>query len=130
MANKIQHPHFPGIWFDSMAEAHRYRELLLMEKADQISDLAYHTVTVELTTAPITYKPDFIYEEKGRIVYEDVKGTNPRYSTRFPTIKKLWRDYGPAGSILREVRFNVLQGQYRFRTHREIPCRKEADCDK
>ena len=118
---------YAGIWFDSEAEKQRYGQLLMMQQAGEISDLEYHSETVKLTQSVITYKPDFVYSEAGRKIYEDVKGSDLRLSPRWPTIKKLWRHYGPAESILREVRFKSSRGQYSFRTYKEILSQKEAD---
>jgi len=79
-----------GEWFDSVAEAARYRELLLLEAAGQVEDL---TLQPEYELQPafrdargrkhraIKYIADFRYIEvidpqsiQGRTVVEDVKG--------------------------------------------------------
>lgn len=69
--------------FDSIAEARRFQELLFLEKAGEISDLAVHPVYIiqEGFTDPmsgriqaIKYEADFRYTENGRVVVEDVKG--------------------------------------------------------
>ena len=72
-----------GYTFDSRAEASRYSELVLMEKAGVISNLRVHP-TYELQAAfkdgaggkhrAISYEGDFGYIEDGRAVVEDVKG--------------------------------------------------------
>ena len=79
--------------FDSLDEAARLKELLLLEAAGVISDLrikpryvvfdAYTTYQGENVRA-ITYIPDYDYLEKGRRVVEDVKGggARPRQGTR------------------------------------------------
>lgn len=71
-----------GILFDSKAEADRYTELKLLEKAGLIQDLKlqpeyelqpkfkYH----KKTERAITYKADFEYMEGVTTVVEDVKG--------------------------------------------------------
>jgi hypothetical protein len=67
-----------GIWFDSAAEARRYQELRLMEKAGVISELELQ-VPYPLAVAGhhiCLYKADFHYfdREKQAWVVEDVKG--------------------------------------------------------
>lgn len=72
-----------GIRFDSAREAERYRELMLMLRAGEISDLrlqhnitlieGFKTATGE-TVRPEVYKADFSYMRDGRRIYEDVKG--------------------------------------------------------
>ena len=71
-----------GITFDSQAEARRYQELRLLERAHHVSDLDCQPV-LELQPkfkrdgkwiAAITYRADFAYTENGRRVIEDVKG--------------------------------------------------------
>lgn len=83
-----------GIAFDSKKEAARYQELRLLEKAGAIKNLRRQ---VEYTLIPAqrapdrigpkggrkpgrvleracTYRADFVYEENGQTVVEDVKG--------------------------------------------------------
>jgi hypothetical protein len=73
-----------GIEFDSDAEARRYRELCLLERAGEITDLEMQ-VPYELqprhkagrrVIRPITYIADFRYTDTrtGEVVVEDVKG--------------------------------------------------------
>lgn len=77
-----------GITFDSKAEARRYSELKLLEKAGEISDLSLqpqYPLTVQMpaglfepASATIgKYVADFRYYEGdyGDLVVEDVKGT-------------------------------------------------------
>lgn len=62
-----------GITFDSLAEARRYSELRLMERAGEIAQLELQPVY--LLHAGIKYRADFRYRDKdGREVVEDVKG--------------------------------------------------------
>lgn len=65
-----------GIWFDSQAEHRRYRELLLLQRAGEISDLRVHP-RYDLTvngTHVCSYIPDFRYLSRGgAVVVEDVK---------------------------------------------------------
>lgn len=73
-----------GATFDSHREARRYRELSLLQRAGEISDL--HT-QVRYTLIPaqkkpsggteraVTYTADFVYRDKaGNEIVEDVKG--------------------------------------------------------
>lgn len=66
-----------GYSFDSQAEARRYGELRLMEKAGEISGLEVHPVfPIEIQGRPVCKVIlDFRYADKnGDVVYEDVKG--------------------------------------------------------
>lgn len=71
-----------GIKFHSAKEAKRYSELKLLEKAGEISDLKLQ-VPYQLIEPmringkhyrAICYYADFVYNEKGITVCEDVKG--------------------------------------------------------
>ena len=71
-----------GMLFDSQAEAHRWLELRMLQRAGQISGLTRQTV-FELVPGrtvngkkirSITYRADFVYYENGEMVVEDVKG--------------------------------------------------------
>lgn len=72
-----QRTEFDGRVFDSRAEAERYAELRLLERAGLISGLECQPVYV-LQDGPretrVTYRADFAYVEDGRRVVEDVKG--------------------------------------------------------
>lgn len=69
--------------FDSIREAKRYDELVLMLKAGQIEELrlqqsftlqdGYVTANGEVVR-PIVYKADFVYRKDGERIVEDVKG--------------------------------------------------------
>lgn len=72
-----------GITFDSKKEAERWCELKLMEKAGMISDLQRQVTFQLIPTIKIkgkvaerscSYKADFVYEQDGAQVVEDVKG--------------------------------------------------------
>lgn len=71
-----------GIKFDSKAEAERYAELRLLERAGIISELKLQPkfqliptfVKNGKTFRGINYIADFMYTENGRKVVEDVKG--------------------------------------------------------
>ena len=68
--------------FDSIAESRRYKELALLEKAGEISELTLQPKFLlqegfkknGKTYRKIEYIADFMYREKGQIVIEDVKG--------------------------------------------------------
>lgn len=89
---------YDGFVFDSKAEARRYAELKILEKAGLIKDLVRqprYTLQDSFkcrgkTYRPITYIGDFRYTERatGAVVVEDVKG----YKTDVFKIKeKLFR---------------------------------------
>ena len=99
-----------GLRFDSRAEAKRYGELRLMERAGAITDLQ-RQVPFELVPAckrpgggterPVVYLADFVYHEgpTGQRVVEDVKGAmTPEY--RLKRKLMLWR----WGVEIREIR--------------------------
>ena len=74
-----------GQVFDSKKEANRYKELLLLEKAGAIKDLRMQVkftlipsqrdeATGKVVERECSYKADFVYDEDGKTVVEDVKG--------------------------------------------------------
>ena len=74
-----------GQKFDSKKEANRYQELVLMEKAGVIKNLSRQVkfvlipsqrdeATGKVIERECSYKADFVYEEDGKTVVEDVKG--------------------------------------------------------
>lgn len=77
-----------GITFDSRAEARRYQELRLLERAGQISDLrlqvCYPLIPVQRLSngnaeRAVVYVADFTYfDDRGQLVVEDVKGARPK----------------------------------------------------
>ena len=68
--------------FDSVLEARRYKQLALLEKAGEISNLKLQVPFLlqesfrknGKTYRKIEYLADFVYEEKGQTVVEDTKG--------------------------------------------------------
>jgi hypothetical protein len=62
--------------FDSKREARRHEELLLLEKARDISDLKRQTsFRIEIKGELVcTYKADFTYIKAGVLIVEDAKG--------------------------------------------------------
>lgn len=69
---------FNGIVFDSKKEAHRYYELSILQAAGEISDLRtqvpYELIPKQAGERACIYKADFVYQENGKTVVEDVKG--------------------------------------------------------
>lgn len=72
-----------GISFDSLKEAKRYQELLLLEKTGAITDLKMQVKFVLIPSQRVdgkvverecAYKADFVYQENGETVVEDTKG--------------------------------------------------------
>lgn len=83
-----------GITFDSKKEARRYGELLLLERAGEITDLQRQVEFVLIPTQrdpdtigvrggvkkgrtielAVKYVADFVYKENDKIVVEDTKG--------------------------------------------------------
>jgi hypothetical protein len=83
--------------FDSKKELHRYEELCLLEKAGQIRKLRRQVKFIlipaqreliakkgegyrwgNVIEREVSYIADFVYEENGKIVVEDVKGVKTR----------------------------------------------------
>lgn len=71
-----------NIKFDSVLEANRYKELKLLQRAKQISNLRLQVPFLlqegfkknGKTHRKIEYIADFVYEENGQTIVEDVKG--------------------------------------------------------
>lgn len=72
-----------GQRFDSVKEACRYSELMMLEKAGEIEFIdrqyRYHLIPAQTApdgtqVKPVDYVADFRYREKGKLVVEDVKG--------------------------------------------------------
>ena len=80
-----------GYVFDSQAEARRWQELRLMEKADAIHALEVHpTFFFSINNVSLGYyKADFQYWENGRRIVEDVKSEATRKLPVFRLKKKM-----------------------------------------
>lgn len=72
-----------GQMFDSKREKARYDELTLLQSAGEISNLRrqvkYTLIPSQYNDGkcverPVTYKADFVYEQNGETIVEDVKG--------------------------------------------------------
>ena len=91
-----------GITFDSKKEAARYLDLKMMEKCGLISGLK---LQVKFSICPKFgenkrerfYIADFVYEERGKAVIEDVKSfitrKNPVYSLKKALVQWQYPDY-------------------------------------
>lgn len=77
---KNEHGHF-----DSKAEFRRYMELRNLERAGVITDLRHHEVfDLVVNGVPITrYEADFVYQQDGEEVVEDVKGGTATMTAAF-----------------------------------------------
>lgn len=88
---------FEGVIFDSIAERQRAQKLRIMERAGEISRLAFQP-KFHLTRARILYKPDFFYFTKdGEQVVEDFKGA---MTAVFNIKARLWKHYGTMPLLL------------------------------
>lgn len=93
-----------GVLFDSKREAERYGELKLLARAGVIRNLKLQpeyvlqdgfTDAMGQRHRKIAYRADFSYEEKGRIIAEDVKGVRTQvfslkrklFLAKYPTIE-------------------------------------------
>lgn len=83
-----------GFVFDSKAEAHRYSELKLAEKAGEITELELQPkYPVEVNGSKIcTYIADFRYKDgDGNQIVEDVKGVKtPVYRLKKKLVEALY----------------------------------------
>ena len=92
-----------GIKFASGAEARRYRDLTLLHRAGEISELDLQTkFPIQINGIIVcTYRADFTYLEHGKRVVEDVKSKitakNPVYRLK----KKLL--FAAAGIEIKEI---------------------------
>ena len=71
-----------GINFDSVREAHRYKQLALLQKGGVIQDLQlqvrYHLIPKQEGERSADYIADFVYIENGVKVVEDSKGVKTK----------------------------------------------------
>lgn len=85
-----------GIRFDSKAEANRYSELCLLQRAGSISDLECQPrYVLGGGKRPPIYVADFRYQEEGRLIVEDVKGGKGTQTAVFKLKAKLFRERYP-----------------------------------
>jgi hypothetical protein len=100
-----------GITFDSRAEARRYSELKLLEKAGEILDLKLQFSFMlqspyrknGRSVRAIYYIADFVYQDSktGKIVVEDVKG----YKTKEYLLKKKMFEYVYKDLSISEIKY-------------------------
>lgn len=91
-----------GITFDSKWEAHRYMELLQLERVDQIQDLQVHVPFGLHVRAPdgetvriASWTADFQYWREGRMVIEDTKSGPTRRKEAYVLKRKHFEtEYG------------------------------------
>lgn len=76
-----------GTEFDSAKEARRYGELILLQRAGQITDLQRQVrfelipsqrVNGKCVERAVHYVADFVYHEAGQLVVEDTKGVRTK----------------------------------------------------
>ena len=82
-----------GVTFDSKAEAMRFAELDLEQKAGEISDLTLQPryPLVVNGTHVCTYVGDFTYRRAGKVIVEDVKGVrSPVYRLKAKLVKAVY----------------------------------------
>ena len=88
-----------GYTFDSKKECQRYKDLRLLEFAGEITDLTIHPKFVlqsgfmwhDKKIQPITYSADFMYQEDGNTIVEDVKGIQTQlFRVKAKMFKKLY----------------------------------------
>lgn len=91
--------------FDSKAEAKRYQQLQVMERAGEISELSMKPLFVlqpsftdawGKTHRAITYTADFAYMRNGQAVTEDVKGGKATQTQQFSIRWKMAIKQNPA----------------------------------
>lgn len=79
-----------GIKFPSKKQARRYGELKLLEKAKEIEGLQLEVpYDIRVRDQKVcTYRADFVYTEKGKVIVEDTKGyLTPVYRLKKKLIK-------------------------------------------
>lgn len=88
---------FDGITFDSTKEAHRYRELQILQMGMEISDLrtqVKYTLQEAIVDGDgkkqraITYTADFVYLQDGKTIIEDCKSV---VTARSESFRVRWR---------------------------------------
>lgn len=88
-----QRTEFNGRSFHSKMEAAHYANLLLLERAKEVSNIRFQ-VRIKLSKAEIVSIVDFLVfdERKKKDVYHEVKGfETPEWRLK----RRLWKAYGP-----------------------------------
>ena len=87
-----------GIIYDSKRELRRWNELLLLEKAGQITDLKCQVRFVLIDKSKghreTAYVADFTYYEKGQFIVEDCKSKPTKTATYKIKKKLMFERYG------------------------------------
>ena len=87
-----------GITYDSKKEARRHAELLLMERAGQISNLERQVkytlipsqrINGKVVEREVSYSADFRYIKDGEVIIEDVKSEITRKDKAYIIKRKL-----------------------------------------
>ena len=82
-----------GMVFDSKKEASRFRELQLLEKAGKIQNLQtqvkFELIPKQEGERATNYIADFMYQENGKTVVEDVKSEITRKNPEYIIKRKL-----------------------------------------
>jgi len=102
---------YDGYVFDSGKECQRYKDLRLLEKALDISDLTVHPKFMlqegfmwhGKKIRPITYSADFMYQEAADIIVEDVKGGKATQTQLFKVKVKILKQKYP------ELDFRIVE---------------------
>jgi hypothetical protein len=83
-----------GITFDSIKESKRYLELRARKIAGEIKYLEVHfPFELKIGDGKIcTYEADFVYEENGKMIVEDVKSSYTRRLAVYRLKKKLMKE--------------------------------------
>lgn len=84
-----------GVKFSSKGEAKRYRELLLMQSAGEISDLALQVkFPLEVNSTRVAfYVADFTYNQNGYQVIEDFKGVStPMFRLKWKILQAMFAE--------------------------------------
>lgn len=83
------------IKFDSKKEANRYLELCMLEKSGIIKNLErqkrFEIVPKTDGERAVYYVADFVYEEKGKLICEDVKSDATRKDKTYIIKRKLFK---------------------------------------
>ena len=90
-----------GIVFDSKKESDRFLELAMLEKAGVIKNLErqkrFQIVPKTKDEKAVYYIADFVYEQEGKLIAEDVKSIatkkNSTYIIKRKLFKYLYKDY-------------------------------------
>ena len=93
-------PEMRGWVFDSKLERRCGEELMLRQRAGEISHLKHHpgsALILETPLGAIKCKIDFWYIEDGEEVHEEAKGMN---TDRWSIIRRLWSLCGPTRLVV------------------------------